>query len=141
MRIHRIPHTRKAVEEGNVGEDKLRASRCLLQESGDRWRWGARRKVMVQGESSRTTAGKGGAAVTRGQETATHGNKVNLLMYGEVLKSVRSCLVVRCRASLIYVERIVMKTMELQSNTYASIVTWTVEWAAVGDKVLCFGSY
>ncbi len=124
-----------------MGEDKLRVSRCLLQESGDRWRWGARRKVTVQGESSRTTAGEGGAAVTRGQETATHGNKVNLLMYCEVLKSVQICLVVRCRASVIYVERIVMKIMELQSNTYASIVTWMVEWAAVVDKALSFESY
>jgi hypothetical protein len=126
----------KTVKDGTEGESKLGESICLLQVIGNRWRWGTVRKAAVHKESLWTTAEERGGAITRGQEPATHGNKVNLLTYGVTRKRLRCCLDVRHRVNNNYVECIVMRFAELQINSYVPIVTRTLKWAAVGVKVL-----
>jgi hypothetical protein len=121
-----------------VGKCKVGVNKCLLQGSGDRWRCGAEWKAMVLEESSRPTAVGGGAAVTRGQETTTHGNIVILLTHYRkcLLKNVQSRLVVISVMSANAVKWIVRQIFELQSNLYAWLVTWTLEWTAAVDEVV-----
>jgi hypothetical protein len=90
----------------------------------------------VQGESLCCTVGERGCAVTRGQETETHGNKVNLITYGVLQKNVRYFSGMVRNVNNSYVVLRVMRFVELQIILYgpADIQTW--KFAAVSAEVL-----
>ncbi len=108
----------------------------LMQRTGERWRWSTAGKAGVQGESLCCTADKRGGAVTRGQETETHGNKVNLITYVVLQENVRCCSVMVRNVENSYVECRVRRLVELQIKLYVPAVTRTWKFAAVSVEVL-----
>ncbi len=132
---------RETLKGGTEKVSKVGGNICLMQKTGDRWRWGTAGKAALQRESLLSTADKRGGAVTRGQETETHGNKVNLITYGVTQKNVRCCFDMLRSVNNSYVECSVMRFVELQNNLYAPTVTRTWELAAVSVEVLSFRSY